>query len=198
MRARETQPGDELEVAEAIAKRGGLQPHEDMEYAGEDGQHWAITARGEGGWSPVIENVDCTPRPRFRETTAALAERMRRHSAQRVWLEQWTATQNRTAALRTGTWPDGGVYHVTACACGWHGLRQADPEVARREYDAHACSINGDTAVDRAAANVDRLTYGPKRERSSMVDAVRVEADETVQTKTEDETEQRMALLEIK
>lgn len=108
-------------------------------------------------------------------------------------LQREVSHQNRTAALRQaedGRW-------FTICACKWHGLRVDDPEVARREFDAHACSVDGDAAVERAVENVDRLVYGPKREASTMAPA---EVGETapVVTVVEDGTEQRMALLELK
>jgi hypothetical protein len=45
---------------------------------------------------------------------------------------------NRTAALRTAE----NCLYFTRCACRWTGLRVADPEVARREYDAHVCPLD--------------------------------------------------------
>jgi len=91
-----------------------------------------------------------------------------------------------------------------ACACGWCGLRVADPEVARREYDAHVCAISGDEHVERAVEHVnDAESYGAKREHADMQvvakawDAM-VDCAATQMAKVGDETEQRMALLELK
>lgn len=127
---------------------------------------------------------------------------------------------NREAALRGPVDLAGTPHWWCVCACRWSGLRVPDPEVAKREYDKHPCSMNGDAAVDRALAELEntnrettsRTTQLTKRPGSSLVPAlaeqrtsgdevllggerqvVAVEAEEQV-----DAVEKRMSLLELK
>lgn len=155
-----------------------------------------------------ITDVDCTPRPRYRETAEAFAGRMRR-----MWLEvdgktRIVAQRNRNAALRTAVGTDGIGLHSTFCACGFRGLVVTDPEIARREYDAHACTIEDGNAIHRKYR-------GPidKRPKSTLIPALAEErarmgivlpgerVDEspvTTSAPTGDDFEQRVKLLETK
>lgn len=142
-----------------------------------------------------ITDIDCTPRPRWRETPEAFAQRMARLGLAADGLTRLVALRNRNAALRTVSAGEH-VLHYTMCACSWRGLLVSDPEVARREYDEHACVVaeNGDS--------IHRVYRGPqdKRPRSSMVPAISEErvAEHAPVVQVSDETEQRMALLELK
>jgi hypothetical protein len=163
-----------------------------------------VELRTGGGYGPAITDVDCTPRPRYRETPAAFAARMLSYGVDVQALKADVRQRNRAAALREGVWPDGAVFYFTQCACKWHGLRVADPEVARREYDAHACAAEslGDDAVSRAQAHAGRATMPAKRTTSVLKPAI-VEpvVDELRPTKQDledlDEASQRFALLEL-
>lgn len=154
------------------------------------------------GYGVGITDVDCTPRPRYGESRERFEARMRSYGVELEVLKTDVRIRNRRAALREGAWPDGAPYYFTQCACGWCGLRVTDPEVARREYDAHACVAEsvGQSAVDRAIAETDRMVL-VKRPRAVLQPAVMSsqEADRSpvrVEVATDD-TEQRMALLEL-
>lgn len=157
-----------------------------------------------GGYGPAITDVDCTPRPRYGESQAAFLRRMASYGADVEALKREVKSDNREAALRTGTWPDGAVYYFTTCACKWHGLRHTDPEVARREYDAHACAAEGigDAAVDRAQAHAGKATMPPRRTAAVLRPALEQPvADEPALVPSRqdlDDLEQRVALLEPK
>lgn len=81
------------------------------------------------------------------EHKAKVEARMRQDLAME---ERQLRAENRAHALRT-IHGDGKAVYYAACACKWHGLRGADPELALREYDAHPCSISfrDDSVVDR-------------------------------------------------
>lgn len=152
-----------------------------------------------------ITDVDCTPRPRYRESQEAFAKRMRG-----MWLEadgktRIVARRNRTAALRT---LENGL-HATFCACGFRGLQVSDPEVARREYDAHVCAIaeTGDVIHRRYRGPIDRrpasrLIPALAEERIKL--GVALPGDEVVSVKLDaddepvDDFAARVALLESK
>lgn len=151
-----------------------------------------------------IADVDCTPRPRYRETQEAFAKRMRG-----MWLEadgktRIVAQRNRTAALRT---LENGL-HATFCACGFRGLQVADPEVARREYDAHVCAIaeTGDAIHRKYRGPIDRRptsTLIPALAEERIAKGMTLPGDEiaTAQVKTSDAVDDfaaRVALLESK
>jgi len=181
------------------------------------------------GYGPAITDVDCTPRPRYGESQAKFLARMRGYGLDMEALKADVRQRNRAAALR---WIDAdGLTHKgaeptarhgqivaywTQCACGWCGLRVADPEVARREYDAHACAAEtiGDDAVSRAQAHAGRTTMPAKRTTSVLKPALgeqRMNADDarsalaeadadakiTQQAQDLDEASQRFALLEL-
>jgi hypothetical protein len=159
-----------------------------------------------GGYLPAITDIDCTPRPRYGESQAKFLARMAGYGLDVQALKAKVRQRNRAAALRTGTWPEGGDYYFTLCACGWHGLRVADPEVARREYDAHVCAAEtiGDDAVSRAQAHAGRATMPAKRTTSVLKPALAdppAVVDELKPTKQDleelDEAAQRFALLEL-
>lgn len=101
---------------------------------------------------------------------------------------------NREAALKSLVDANGVTQYFTTCACRWHGLQVTDPELARREYDAHPCSAPSGDAIHR-------VYRGPidKRPRSTMRPAFSLDEAVTRGTTTQqtDDTEQRMALLEI-
>ena len=151
--------------------------------------------RGDGDWTVAITSTDMTPRPRYRESRAAFEARMRQMGVELKQLRAEVKLENRKAALRgsVGAW-------FTQCACGWHGLTVADAELARREYDAHACAANsvGQRAVDRGIAETDRNVL-VKREAPVLRPALEgVEIEALPKHATEDDTVQRFALLEIK
>lgn len=119
---------------------------------------------------------------------------------------------NRALHMRTIE-VDGVPHHHGQCACGWRGLRVLDPEVARREYDTHACAIEGDAHIDRAIAShagLDQLDANmhlivEKREPHEMQARAVVEAWNSVadvaaveMAKYTDDAEARFALLELK
>ena len=154
----------------------------------------------------AIEDVDCTPRRRHRETDVAFQDRMRRMRLERSILEAGVRRDNRTGSVRSVTGSNGERLHVAFCVCGFNGLQVADPEVARREYDAHACTASDGDAIHRAYR-------GPidKRPSSTLIPALAEEharlgialpGDATIapatQTTTLDEFEQRVKLLETK
>lgn len=135
-----------------------------------------------GGYGPAITDVDCTPRPRYGESQAKFLARMASYGADVEVLKREVRQRNRAAALRvvlrSGSverWESveaavqagrvGIDAYFTQCACGWCGLRVADPEVARREYDAHTCAAEsiGDDAVSRAQAHAGKATMPPRR-----------------------------------
>lgn len=157
-----------------------------------------------GGYGPAITDVDCTPRPRYGESQAAFLRRMASYGADVEALKREVRQRNRAAALREGTWPDGAVYYFTECACGWHGLRVADPEVARREYDGHTCTAEsiGDDAVSRAQSHAGKATMPAKRTAAVLKPALEqpvAAAPALVPSKQDlDDLEQRVRLLEPK
>lgn len=165
-----------------------------------------------------IEDVDCTPRPRWRETQVAFEARMRRLGAEHAGLVRAVNRDNRNAALR-GVTADGTVIRVdgpvgaqyaaqffTQCACSWHGLTHADPELARREYDAHPCTANDGDAIHREYRGpIDRRPQSTMVEgRGDKVDVIesyrlgpnRELLDHKIETV--DDFEQRVKLLETK
>jgi hypothetical protein len=165
-----------------------------------------LTARRTGAETVALEDVDCTPRPRWRESLEKFRARMRVLGLERQSLEREVALDNRRASVRPVTGPNGERLHVAFCACGFHGLQVADPEVARREYDAHACTANDGDAIHRNYR-------GPidKRPASTMIPALAEERAKlgitlpgevpitpTTHTTTLDEFEQRVKLLETK
>jgi hypothetical protein len=155
-----------------------------------------------GGYGPAITDVDCTPRPRYGESQAKFEARMRSYGADVEALKREVRQRNRAAALKQGTWPDGATFYFTQCACGWHGLREADPEVARREYDGHTCAAEsiGDDAVSRAQAHAGKATMPAKRMAAVLKPALeQPAADEPALVPSRqdlDDLEQRVALLE--
>lgn len=154
-----------------------------------------------GGYGPAITSVDMTPRPRYGESRERFEARMARMGHQLETLGREVRQRNRDAALRHVELPNGYERWWTVCSCGFCGLRVEDPEVARREYDAHVCAAAGvgQAAVDRAIAETDRNVL-VKRTRHvlqpSVVQPVESEVPRTASV--EDDAEQRMALLELK
>ncbi len=159
-----------------------------------------------GGYGVGITDVDCTPRPRYGESEAKFLARMASYGANVEELRRDIRMRNRAAALRQVELPAGAIAYWTACACGWCGLRVDDPEVARREYDAHTCAAEGvgQAAVDRAieasktAHMPGRVTVAPRTAvlRPAIVER---QPEEQAPARTEvDDLEQRVALLEPK
>lgn len=165
----------------------------------------------------AITDVDCTPRPRRGESQVAFDARIAGYMREAGLVQREVDQRNRNTALRLvddggRIWrnladvPDhrGITAYFTQCACGWCGLRVADPEVARREYDAHACAAAniGNDAVSRAQAHAGKATMPPKRKASVLQPAaIAPEAPAEAQVKRAepaDDFEQRAALLELK
>lgn len=166
-----------------------------------------------GGYQPAITDIDCTPRPRYGESQAKFLARMRGYGLNVEALNREVRQRNRAAALR-GVTGDGqilraalreAVQFFTQCACGWCGLRVADPEVARREYDAHACAAEslGDDAVTRAQAHAGKATMPARRPAAVLKPALsegHVDEDGPVlnpATAVLDDFEARVALLDL-
>lgn len=171
----------------------------------------------------AITSVDCTPRAPSREgyPSEALYQR-----ALMMWnrlndkleselnaLIKQNSKRNRMAALQPVVYgANGEPLYFTKCACKWHGLRVSDPEVARREYDAHACSLldaNGRVEPGRTLHRKTEAPLGPawvaetKKQLAAQTPpvtaSVAVEDETPVVVTTEvDGTEQRMKLLELK
>lgn len=155
-----------------------------------------------GGWMPAITDVDMTPRPRYRESQAAFEARMAAMGHQLETLGREVKQRNRDAALRHVELANGYERWWTVCSCGFCGLRVEDPELARREYDAHVCAATGvgQSAVDRAIAETDRNVLA-KRERHVLQPSVVMPVVESEVPRTavvEDDFEQRARLLETK
>lgn len=152
-----------------------------------------------------ITDVDCTPRPRRGEGREAFETRMRRMGvAYQAEVRRDVLLPNRVSSVRAVTGPNGERLHVSFCVCGFHGLQVADPEVARREYDAHACTVlDGDAIHREYRGKID------KRPKSTMIPALASEraaagialpgeADVAPTTTSEgDDFEQRVKLLEL-
>lgn len=172
--------------------------------------------------------VDEPPADRFAEVAvpidgiAAALERLRAKGAARKHAQHARARAEHAAMVRAEvTRPNrdnavqtveenGLVRYFARCACNWCGLRVDDPELARREYDAHPCTITGDDAVERAQQNVDRDVFDratgklvvPKRTADQMQVATGLRHDVETSaapaiTQTEDDAAQRFALLEL-
>jgi hypothetical protein len=152
-------------------------------------------AAGEG-FGVAISSVDMTPRPRYGESRQAFEARMQSYGIRLSDLRRETNQRNRQAALRSVDTRHG-LQYFTQCACGFCGLRVEDPEVARREYDAHDCAAAG---VGQAA--VDRAITGSVEKRTAAVlkpalgEADREQLRRTVEA--EDEAVARFAQLELK
>lgn len=180
-----------------------------------------------------ITSVDCTPRAPRREGYISDAQHQR---AQELFRKSQAGLElelrklgadnhkkNRMAALQPVVYgAHGEPLYFTQCACKWHGLRVSDPEVARREYDAHACSLvdadgmwqPGQTgrrdernawskpgwAAQTKAMLVAQPAPGIDEQLRDGVAAVLELTDDTpvVVTTEVDGTEQRMKLLELK
>lgn len=157
-------------------------------------------------WGVSITDVDCTPRPRYGESRADFEVRMRSYSVQHEAVRRDVNLRNRVAALKGPVFVGEIRHWFTQCACGWCGLQVTDPEVARREFDAHACAVNGDAPVVRAMAEVDSLTLEKRHEptvrpadelRQLVAEALGVPVEATTRTQVEADNE-RFALLELK
>lgn len=161
-----------------------------------------------GGYGPAITDVDCTPRPRYGESMPKFLARMASYGANVEAIKRDIRQRNRAAALRSTEVQThaGGtrLTYWTQCACGWCGLRVDDPEIARREYDAHVCAAEtiGDDAVSRAQAHAGKATMPAKRAAAVLKPALEQPvADEPVLVPSKqdlDDLEQRVALLEPK
>lgn len=177
---------------------------------------------------PVESVVDDSPRAQaFRRVSA----RRRVSGAEQLEIEMQAlraklASDNRRDSLRGPVFVGKRqvAHYYTQCTCKWTGTRVKDPEVARREYDAHPCTLeHGDTAVDRAIANAGRGSIGHRRyehdptwaarthemlavKAPQPVEVVAVEAAEeaapvavvAAPAPAGDDAEQRFSLLELK
>lgn len=193
---------DEQMNANLRAAVKGHTPHGDRKQAELKAPLTEAELKAGGGWMPAITDVDMTPRPRYRESQAAFEARMASYGADVQALRNETRLRNRAAALRSVETATGALAYFTQCACGWCGLRVEDPEVARREYDAHVCAAAGigQAAVDRAIAETDRNVL-VKRERHVLQPSVVAPVVESEVPRTavvEDDFEQRVKLLETK
>src|ERR1700743_353497 len=91
----------------------------------------------------AITSVDCTPRPRRGEQSADFEARLAGYSRNLAAQAAANSKRNRAAALQPPViGADGIAQYFARCACGWCGLRVVDPELARREYDAHPCAMD--------------------------------------------------------
>lgn len=165
-------------------------------------------------YEAVITDVDCTPRPRYLESREAFETRMAREHATGSYAQ--AAAQagrlNRNAALRAVAMADGATQYHTQCACKWHGLRVSDPEVARREYDAHACTITGEVGqtlrrtgepltqawIDETKAQLTADQADLERTLAVLSPPAEYTSAPVVTTTDADGLEQRVALLEVK
>lgn len=156
-----------------------------------------------GNYAVAITGVDMTPRPRYGESRQAFEDRMQSYGVQLSTLRREVRQRNRQAALRSIE-TSHGLQYFTQCACGFCGLRVEDPEVARREYDAHDCAAAGvgQAAVDRAVSEIDRPVLEKrtvsvlKPALSGLDEADREHLKRTVEV--EDDAGQRFAMLELK
>jgi hypothetical protein len=157
------------------------------------------------GEQVAIDDVDCTPRPRYRESREAFDLRILAMEANTGALRREAVVLNRSMAVRWVTASDGSTKYVTACACRWHGLEQADPEVARREYDAHPCSIaDGDSIHRTYRGPVDKRpdsTLVPATAEERAAKGVTLPGEHAVEpakaTTLDEDAEKRAALLEM-
>lgn len=124
---------------------------------------------------------------------------------------------NRTAALRGPVQINGVDHWWCVCVCRWSSLRLPDPEAAKREYDKHPCSINGEDHIDRALKELQQterednqrtkpLVARPKSSLIPALEAQRTSADEqllgreaadAVLKALEENTAERFDLLEL-
>ena len=161
------------------------------------------------GYGVGITDVDCTPRPRYGESQERFLRRMAGYGADVEQLRREIRMRNRAAALRSTEIEthSGGtrLTYWTVCPCGWCGLRADDPEVVRREYDAHECVAEGvgQAAVDRAIEAAAHPHAGLVKRTQHVLQPAIVEhkpehkPEELVPSRTEvDDLEQRVALLE--
>lgn len=164
----------------------------------------------------AITDVDCTPRPRRGEAQAAFEARIAGYMREAGLVQREVNQRNRQAALRSVLVARADGTDVaqfwTQCACGWCGLRVADPEVARREYDAHACAAEnvGNDAVSRAQAHAGKATMPAKRTAAVLQPALVEQRDplavvnghgevvgrRNAETNVDDDFTQRVKLLE--
>jgi len=133
---------------------------------------------------------------------AKLQDRYVRRASSALAEERVELKQNRINAVRLVETPDG-ARHVAACACRWHGAQHADPELARREYDAHPCSVpDGDRIHREFVGAADKhvrsaMVPATAAERASAGVSLPGEADVAPTVSAGDEAEQRFALLEL-
>lgn len=165
---------------------------------------WLRDLHAQGVDGVAISDVDCTPRPRYRESQEAFERRMGTYARAHAQEARAIQRDNRAAALREVE-VAGMVKYFTQCACGFCGLRVEDPEVARREYDAHACAISGNAHVDRAIATIDNNGPLIKRQHGDMQavpslakDIIEHAPASQAKRIVEDDTEARMRMLELK
>lgn len=147
----------------------------------------------------AISDVDCTPPPRYRESREDFDRRMVGFTRSKGDLRALIGKRNREAALRVvtvGVGREAREQFATRCGCGWHGLAVDDAEVARREYDAHACRLE---LLAEPGQTLHRKGNGLGADWAAQAKAELTEVVSTpVVTVTADDTEQRMQLLELK
>lgn len=147
----------------------------------------------------AISEVDCTPRPRYRESREDFERRMAGVMRSKEELRALIGNHNREAALRVvtvGVGKDAREQFATRCGCGWHGLAVPDAEAARREYDTHACRLE---LLAEPGQTLHRKGDGLGAGWASQAKAQLAEVGDTpVITVTVDDAEVRMALLELK
>ena len=208
IRRRASELTDEQMNANLRAAVAGHTPHADRKQAELRQPLTEAELKAGGGWMPAITDVDMTPRPRYRETRQAFEARMARMGHQLETVGREVEQRNRDAAVRHVALPNGYERWWTVCSCGFCGLRVEDPELARREYDAHVCAAAGvgQAAVDRAIAETDRATL-VKRTQHVLRPSVAEKEEITTRDCAEaivapdaviDDFEQRVKLLETK
>jgi hypothetical protein len=160
-----------------------------------------------------ITDVDCTPRDLRREGYLSEAQYNR---AIELKAKQNALTAKSTNELRTGIGKrnraaalqlsvlgaDGIEQFFTQCACGWCGLRVTDPELARREYDAHACAIGTEFVPGKtlhAPVEANALPIDWAQTTKDLLDRkFGGEATPVVTTTDESGAERRFQLMELK
>lgn len=154
-----------------------------------------------------ITDVDCTPRPRYGEKPEAFQARIAGYQKEFDAIKAHNNKRNRVGALQPALYDAAGqAWYTTRCACKWHSVQAKDPELARREYDTHACSLVDADGGWQPGQTLHRKSEVPlvqtdwvAQTKALLNQGVAQPDDAPVVTTTEvDGTEQMMKLLELK
>ena len=90
--------------------------------------------------------------------------------------------------------------YFTQCGCGWCGLRVEDPELARREYDKHPCTIGlaFEPGLTGRGAKEPLPIDWAQTTKDLLERKLGSEAAPVVTTTEVDGTERRFQLMELK